>query len=60
MTFLALIIALVLLHLWGSGARVHRDDWFYDWRYRVFQWSDSPSIQLAAAVLAPSHGPSCR
>ncbi|MCB1677140.1 MAG: regulatory signaling modulator protein AmpE [Halioglobus sp.] len=54
MTFLALIIALVLLQLWGSGDCAHRDNWFYNWRYRVGQWSTSPAIQLAAAVLAPA------
>ena len=28
MTFLAMIIALLLLQAWGSGNRVHHDDWY--------------------------------
>jgi AmpE protein len=53
MTFLAIIIALVLMQVWGSGSRVHRDDWFLDWQSRAANWSAGPQVKLALVVLLP-------
>ena len=35
MLFLAGVIAIVLLQLWGTAERVHRDGWFDSWRERL-------------------------
>jgi len=53
MTFLAIIIALVLMQAWGSGSRVHRDDWFSGWQSTVANWRVGPQIKLALVVLLP-------
>jgi len=53
MTFLAIIIALVLMQAWGSGSRVHRDDWFLSWQSRAANWSAGPQVKLALVVLMP-------
>jgi AmpE protein len=53
MTFLAIIIALVLVQVWGSGNRVHHDDWFRRWQTRIAGWSVHPVVKLALVVLVP-------
>ena len=53
MTFLALVIALVLLQVWGSAERVQRDGWFHSWRGQVASMGVLPAIKLALAVLLP-------
>ena len=54
MTFLAMIIALVLVQVWGSGNRVQHDDWFHSLQRRVASWGLLPEIRLAALVLLPA------
>ena len=54
MTFLAMIIALVLVQAWGSGNRVQHDDWFHSLQARVASWGVLPEIRLAALVLLPA------
>ena len=53
MTFLAIIIALVLMQAWGPGSRVHRDDWLLGWQSTVARWSVGPQVKLALVVLLP-------
>jgi len=53
MTFLAIIIALVLMQAWGPGSRVHRDDWLLGWQSTVARWSAGPQVKLALVVLLP-------
>lgn len=53
MSFLAIIVALVLVQAWGSGGRVHRDEWFYNWQSRVASMGLMAPLTLALAVLAP-------
>jgi AmpE protein len=53
MAFLAIIIALVLVQVWGSGSRVHHDDWFRRWQTRIAGWSVHPAVKLALVVLVP-------
>lgn len=55
MTFLSLLLVLVLIQWWGSGAPVQRDGWFTgycDWleRQPALQW---PAVRLLLAVLVP-------
>ena len=38
MLFLSLIIALALVQFWGSGAPLHRDQWFYRLVRRLQSW----------------------
>lgn len=54
MAFLAIIIALVLVQVWGSGSRVHHDDWFRGWQQRVAAWNVAPTIKLALLLLVPA------
>jgi len=54
MTFLAIIIAVLLLQGWGTGERVHYDDWFTAWQVRVAGWNLSGGVSLALLVLAPT------
>ena len=54
MTFLAMIIALLLLQVWGSGNRVQHDDWFEGWAKRLGDSSLPAGAGLAIAVLAPA------
>jgi AmpE protein len=53
MSFLAIIVALLLVQAWGSGTRVHRDNWFYNWQSRVGAWGVSGGLKLALLVLPP-------
>ena len=53
MTFLAIIIALVLVQVWGSGSHVHHDDWFRRWQSRIAGWRVGPKLTLALVVLLP-------
>ena len=54
MLFLAAIIAIGLLQVWGTAERVHSDAWFHSWRSRVAGWDLSGGIQLVMVVLLPS------
>ena len=54
MTFLAMIIALLLLQAWGSGERVHSDDWFRGFSRRLADAGFSGGLGIAVAVLAPA------
>jgi AmpE protein len=53
MTFLAMIIALLLVQAWGSGSRVQRDDWFEAWAKRLGDSRLPAGAGLAITVLAP-------
>ena len=53
MTFLAIIIALVLVQVWGSGSSMHHDNWFHDWQSRVANWGVARQLKLALVVLVP-------
>ena len=54
MKFLALVIALILLRLWGSGERVQYDDWFCRWQSRVASWQLPQVLATALALLVPA------
>lgn len=54
MTFLAIIIAVVLLQAWGSAERAHHDGWFEHWRDRVGSWGVGAGLSLVLAVLLPA------
>ena len=54
MSFLAIIIALVLVQVWGSGGRVQRDEWFITWQARVSGLSAIPLLRLSLQVLLPA------
>ena len=54
MTFVAMIIALLLLQAWGSGDRVHHDEWFMKLSRRVGESVLPPGVGLAVAVLLPA------
>lgn len=56
MALLTVLLALGLVQIWGSGAPLHRDGWFYRWReYLALRpWlRDNPGQLLGASVLAP-------
>lgn len=53
-TFLAIIIAVVLLQAWGSAERLHADSWFASWQARVTGWGLPGGVSLALLVLLPS------
>ena len=54
MTFLAIIVAVVLLQAWGTADRVHVDGWFASWQARVTDWGLPGWVGLALLVLLPS------
>ena len=54
MTFLALVVALVLVQVWGSGERVQKDGWFRSWCGQVASMGVLPAIKLVLAVLVPA------
>ena len=54
MTFLAIILAVLLLQAWGTAERVHADDWFRSWQSRVSDWGLSGASGLAVLVLLPA------
>lgn len=54
MTFLAMIVALILMQAWGSGNRIQRDRWFEALQARLREWSLPGGARLALAVLAPA------
>ncbi len=53
MSFLALIIALGLVQLWGSADRLHHDDWFARWRARSATWQVPPWLALTVVLAVP-------
>ena len=54
MTFLAIIIAVLLLQVWGTAERTHRDGWLAGWQARVAGWALPDGIGLALLVLLPA------
>jgi AmpE protein len=54
MLFLAGVIAIVLLQLWGTADRVHRDHWFDSWRERLLRSGLSGGGGLLLAVALPA------
>ena len=50
MKFLALVLALILLRLWGSGERVQYDDWFCRWQSRVAAWQLPQVLAMALSL----------
>ncbi|MEH6636405.1 MAG: regulatory signaling modulator protein AmpE [Halioglobus sp.] len=54
MSFLAIIVALVLVQIWGSGSRVQHDKWFRGWQQRVGSWGVGPPVKLALVILLPA------
>lgn len=54
MSFLAVIIALLLVQAWGSGNRVQQDSWFLGWQERVAAMGVLPQVRLALVVLLPA------
>lgn len=53
MTFLALIVALVLVHYWDSSQQFQRDEWFNSLLSRFAGWSFPPLLELLLVVLLP-------
>jgi AmpE protein len=54
MTFLAIIIAVLLLQAWGSAGRLHCDSWFDSWQARIASWGLGPGLSLVLTVLLPA------
>tara|TARA_R110002110_G_scaffold91264_2_gene237569 strand:- start:190970 stop:191824 length:855 start_codon:yes stop_codon:yes gene_type:complete len=54
MDFLAMIIALGLVQVWGSAQRLHHDGWFEDWCQRVRSWQLPEWAGLSLIVLLPT------
>jgi AmpE protein len=54
MTFLAIIIAVLLLQAWGTAERVQSDGWFDGWQARVVGWKLSAGVSLALLVVLPT------
>ena len=53
MTFLAMVIALLLFHIWGAGNSLQQDGWFLRFQSWVRGWGFSPAIALAIYILIP-------
>ena len=53
MSFLAIIIALLLVQAWGSGNRVQHDAWFSNWQSRVAAMGLLPKVSLGLVILVP-------
>jgi len=56
MSFLAMIIALVLLQVWGSGSRVQYDDWLQRFQSRMRELGLSATVCLVLAISIPVIG----
>lgn len=54
MTFLAIIIAVLLMQVWGSGGRLQHDEWFQGWKSWLAPWDLAGGIKLALLVLLPA------
>ncbi|MFC6635001.1 regulatory signaling modulator protein AmpE [Microbulbifer taiwanensis] len=57
MALLIVLLSLALVQLWGSGAPLHRDDWFHWWRRRlagVQRLQKDPGLMLGATILPPA------
>jgi AmpE protein len=54
MKFLALVLALVLNHVWSGADRLQSDDWHHRWQARVAKWGLPGPLALALAVLGPT------
>lgn len=56
MTFLALIIAVILLQVWGTADATRHDNWFSYWRARVQAWGLQGWPAFFVLVLVPVFG----
>ncbi len=53
MDLLAMVAALWLLQVWGTGGAVQRDEWYRSWQSTVGRWSLGPPWRLALAIAVP-------
>ncbi len=58
MNFLAMIIALLLLQVWGSGDRIHYDQWFANLRSTIGGLGWTPTAVLLVSIGLPIVGAS--
>ncbi|MEM6581260.1 MAG: regulatory signaling modulator protein AmpE [Pseudomonadota bacterium] len=54
MTFLAIIVAVLLLQAWGSADRLHLDSWFDNWYQRLSAWGLPSLLGLGLLILLPT------
>ena len=54
MSFLAMIVALILLQAWGSGNRVQHDEWFTRLAKRAEGWAVPGAVRLGLLLLLPA------
>ena len=54
MSFLAMIVALILLQAWGSGNRVQHDEWFTRLAKRAEGWALPGAVRLGLLLLLPA------
>ncbi|WP_279246393.1 regulatory signaling modulator protein AmpE [Candidatus Litorirhabdus singularis] len=54
MTFLALVVALILVHYWDSSQQFQRDEWFYSLLNRFAGWSFPPVLELLLVIMLPA------
>ncbi|MEM1152573.1 MAG: regulatory signaling modulator protein AmpE [Pseudomonadota bacterium] len=54
MTFLAIIVAVLLLQAWGNADRLHLDGWFDNWCQRLSAWGLPSLLGLALLILLPT------
>ena len=53
MTYLALMTAVALYHLWGAGGPLHDDGWYRGWERSVSGFGFMAWVSLALAVAVP-------
>jgi len=53
MTFIAMLLAVVLLQLWGSGRRVQYDGWFFDWCDFLARFDLDTTLRHVLALAGP-------
>ncbi|GLS26787.1 regulatory signaling modulator protein AmpE [Marinibactrum halimedae] len=56
MQFIGIVLVLGLVQIWGSGAPLHRDRWFFDWisRVKAVEWLKLyPLSHFSVAIALP-------
>ena len=54
MDLLAMVAALWLLQVWGTGGAVQRDEWYRSWQSTIGGWSLAPRWRLSLRSLRPA------
>jgi len=52
MYFIVVLLVLIVVQYWGSGAPLHHDDWFDDWQDRIVRYTGLQSLSIPHVLIS--------